>query len=73
MHALNLDWCRFVTDRTVDFVKHEIKTLRDAGSDKPATTNMMYNFKGLNYHKFADVLDFISWETYPTWHKEQDI
>jgi beta-galactosidase len=69
LHGLNLDWRRFVTDRTVDFVKHEIKTLREAGSNKPVTTNMMYNFRDLNYHKFADVLDFISWDTYPTWHK----
>lgn len=72
LHGLNLDWHRFVTDRTVDFAKHEIQALRDAGSDKPATTNMMYHFNDLNYHKFAEVLDFISWDTYPTWHKEPE-
>lgn len=69
LHGLNLDWHRFVTDRTVDFAKHEIKALRDAGSNKPVTTNFMYNFEDLNYHKFADILDFVSWDTYPTWHK----
>ena len=69
VHALNLDWKRFVTDRTVDFMKHEIRALRDAGSDKPATTNMMYYYDGLNYHKFADAVDFISWDNYPVWHK----
>lgn len=69
LHGLNLDWHRFVTDRTVNFAKHEIKVLRDAGSNKPATTNLMYNFEDLNYYKFADILDFISWDTYPTWHK----
>ena len=72
LHALNLDWKRFVTDQTVDFVKEEIKALRDAGSDKPATINMMYNYEGLNYHKFADIVDIVSWDTYPTWHKTED-
>lgn len=69
VHGLNLDWKRFVTDRTVDFVKHEIQAIRDAGSDKPTTINMMYYFGGLNYHKFADVIDFVSWDNYPLWHK----
>lgn len=72
LHGLNLDWKRFVTDRTVDFVKHEIQALRDGGSDKPTTINMMYDFKGLNYYKFADVIDFVSWDTYPLWHKKAD-
>ena len=72
LHGLNLDWKRFVTDRTVDFVKHEIQAIRDGGSDKPTTINMMYDFKGLNYYKFADVIDFVSWDTYPLWHKRPD-
>ena len=72
VHGLNLDWKRFVTDRTVDFVRHEIKALRDAGSEKPTTINMMYNYGGLNYHKFAPVVDFISWDNYPQWHKKEE-
>lgn len=72
IHGLNLDWKRFVTDRTVDFARHEIQALRDAGSEKPVTTNMMYFFPGLNYHKFADVLDFISWDSYPVWHSQPE-
>jgi len=73
LHALNLDWKRFVTDRTVDFARHEINAIREAGSSKPTTINMMYHFEGLNYHKFADVIDFVSWDTYPTWHKGPEI
>ena len=72
LHGLNLDWKRFVTDQTVDFVKWEIRAIRDAGSDKPTTINMMYNFQGLNYHKFADVVDFVSWDNYPQWHKKEE-
>ena len=60
LHGLKLDWKRFVTDRTVDFAKHEIQAIRDAGSFKPTTVNLMYDYKPLNYHKFADVVDIIS-------------
>lgn len=69
LQALTLDWKRFVTDQTLDYIRHEIRTLREAGSTLPVTTNMMYHYDGLNYHKFADDLDVISWDTYPTWHK----
>lgn len=72
LHGLNLDWKRFVTDRTVDFVKHEVRALRDAGSQKPTTINLMYDYRGLNYHKFADSVDIISWDNYPQWHKKEE-
>lgn len=72
LHGLNLDWRRFVTHQTVDFLKHEIKAIRDGGSDKPTTANMMYDFQGLNYHKFADVIDFISWDAYPDWYAKEE-
>ena len=72
VHGLNLDWKRFVTDRTADFLKHEIQAIRDGGSDKPCTINMMYDFGGLNYHKFADIIDIVSWDNYPQWHKKEE-
>lgn len=73
LHGLNLDWRRFVTDRTMDFIRHEIQAIREGGSDKPATINMMYDFRGLNYHKLADAVDFVSWDNYPQWHKKEEI
>ncbi len=39
LHALNLDWKRFVTHQTADFIHHEIAALRDGGSDLPTTAN----------------------------------
>lgn len=72
LHGLNLDWMRFITHQTVDFLKHEIRAIRDGGSDKPTTINMMYDFQGLNYHKFADVIDFVSWDAYPDWHAKTE-
>ena len=51
-HGLNLDWKRFVTDQTIDFMKHEIKPLKQTTPHLPVTTNFMGTFPGLNYPKF---------------------
>lgn len=67
--GLVLDWKRFVTDQTVDFMNNEIEAIKSVGGKKPVTTNMMYDYKPLNYHKFADSLDIISWDSYPYWGK----
>lgn len=72
LHGLNLDWKRFVTDQTVDFAKAEIAEIKKVNPQMPVTTNMMYYYDGLNYQKFADILDVISWDNYPTWHKEPE-
>lgn len=72
IHGLNVDWRRFVTDRTADFIRHEIQAIREGGSDKPTTINMIYDYKGLNYHKFADIIDIVSWDNYPHWHKKEE-
>uniref|UniRef100_UPI003FEE9490 beta-galactosidase n=1 Tax=Roseburia sp. TaxID=2049040 RepID=UPI003FEE9490 len=48
VHGLNLDWKRFVTDQTADFVAVEKQAIRDGGSALPVTINMMYDFQGLN-------------------------
>lgn len=72
IHALNLEWKRFVTEQTKDFIEHEIKAIRQY-SDKPTTINMMYNYLGLDYSKLADSVDIISWDSYPVWHKKSDI
>ena len=72
LHGLNLDWKRFVTDQTADFVAWEKAAIRAGGSELPVTINMMYDFQGLNYHKFKDLIDVVSWDNYPTWHKEAE-
>lgn len=72
VHGLNLDWKRFVTDQTLDFYRHEMKPLKEKNPDIPATANFMELFEGLNYDKFADDLDVVSWDAYPTWHFTDD-
>lgn len=73
-HCLNLDWKRFVTDQTVDFAAKEKEAIRAAGSILPITTNLMGFYHGLNYFKFKDILDIVSWDNYPDWnHFEDDV
>jgi len=73
LHGLNLDWKRFITDQTIDFIQHEIAAVRTFNPDMPSTVNMMYYFSGLNYFKFKSVIDVVSWDSYPTWHKDDDV
>ena len=72
LHALNLDWRRFVTESTADFIRVETEAIREGGSDLPTTINLMYDFRPLNYHKLAETVDFISWDNYPSWHKKEE-
>ena len=72
LHALKLDWKRFVTDQTIDFIKNEVDAIREGGSELPVTANLMYDYDGLDYKKFKDVLDIVSWDNYPGWHKKEE-
>ena len=69
VHGLDLDWRRFITHQTVDFMKTEIAAVKAVNPDIPVTTNMMtmYTYE-LNYFAFRDALDVISWDNYPEWH-----
>lgn len=73
VHGLNLDWKRFVTAQTVDFLEWEIRALREAGATQKTTVNLMYDYGGLNYRGLAGAVDVVSWDNYPVWHKEEDI
>jgi beta-galactosidase len=73
VHGLNLDWKRFVTDQTVDFMLNEIAPLRELTPDVPVTTNLMGTFPGLNYWRLAPHMDVVSWDSYPLWHRGDDV
>ncbi len=72
LHGLTLDWKRFTTDQTIDFYRSEIAPLRELTSQVPITTNFMGLFPGINYPKFAQEVDVVSWDNYPSWHNADD-
>jgi beta-galactosidase len=73
IHGLNLDWKRFVTYQTIDFLRNEIAPIRKITPKIPVTTNFMGTFQWLDYWKFVDELDVVALDSYPRWHgKDED-
>ncbi|MBQ4160157.1 MAG: beta-galactosidase, partial [Clostridia bacterium] len=68
--GLVLDWKRFVTEQTTDFIRAEAAAVRKH-SDLPVTTNLMTTFDEINYAVVKDALDIISWDAYPYWHSPE--
>ena len=63
-HGITLDYRRFTTDNMLRTYREEKAAIR-AHSDRPVTTNFMGMFVHLDYHRWADDLDFASWDNYP--------
>lgn len=72
IHGLTLDWKRFVTHQTLDFMKCEIAPIRRLTPDLPVTTNMMGVYPGLDPFRFQEVLDVASYDSYPSWGSGDD-
>jgi beta-galactosidase len=53
IHGLNLDWKRFVTHQTKDFIKCELEPIRELTPHLPVTTNMMFEFYDIDYYLFG--------------------
>lgn len=64
--GLNLDWFRFMSEQTADFIKMEVDTVKSVNPSIPTTTNLM-GFCGYNYFKLKDIIDVVSWDSYPMW------
>ncbi|MBQ7886353.1 MAG: beta-galactosidase [Clostridia bacterium] len=69
VHGLKLDWKRFVSHQTIDFMKWERDCIREIVPEAKVCTNMMYFYDGIDYFAMAKELDLATWDAYPTWHK----
>lgn len=72
VHALALDYQRFYSDLSIDFLKAEIDVVKSFNPDIPVTTNMFHLNCGIDYHKLAEIIDVTSWDSYPRWHCDKD-
>jgi len=72
VHGLNLDWKRYRTDCVTDFCRHEIIPLKEKNPHLPVIANFMEYFYDYNYWKIKEVIDVVSWDNYPLWHKDSD-
>lgn len=70
--GLNLEWKRFTTWNTTDYMKSEIALLKELTPSLPVTTNFMELYLGLDYRVMAKELDVISWDAYPRFHNDYE-
>lgn len=68
VHGLALDYNRFYSDLSIDFLQKEIDAVRKYNPKIPVTSNMFHLNCGINYSRLAEILDVISWDSYPHWH-----
>lgn len=68
VHALALDYQRFYSDLSIDFIRMEISCVRKYNPNIPVTTNLFHLNCGINYQKLEKELDIVSWDSYPRWH-----
>ncbi len=64
--ALVLDWMRFASDTCVSFVRMQADILRPITPAVPVTTNLRALTRHYDHFDMAEVLDFVSLDTYAT-------
>jgi beta-galactosidase len=69
--SLKLDFKRYTSDLTIDFMRAELAALRRF-SDAPATTNLMGLYAGIDYEKLAAELDLVADDQYPRYARDAD-
>lgn len=61
-----LDYRRFQSDALLANYKMEQAIIREVDAATPITTNLMSTQKDLDYFKWAEHLDIVSWDNYPS-------
>lgn len=64
-HGLNVDYFRFMTESNIACYNNERDIIRQFTPNIPITTNMMGSYKPLDYRRWANEVDVISWDCYP--------
>ncbi|MCI8980379.1 MAG: beta-galactosidase [Clostridia bacterium] len=72
VHALMLDYKRFYSDLSIDFIQSEINAVKKYNPDIPVTTNIFHFNCGINLARLSEFIDVVSWDSYPHWHCEND-
>ena len=63
--GISLDYRRFNSDSMLECFLIEYDVIQKEMPGIPITTNLMGFYKSLDYHKWADNMDFVSWDSYP--------
>ena len=68
--GIAIDYNRFMSDSILKCYLGEYEAIKKITPDVKITTNFMGTFKPLDYFKWADYLDIISWDNYPCYGDE---
>jgi beta-galactosidase len=63
--GITLDYLRFMSDAMLANFRDEKAAIRESDPDTPVTTNFMGLYRPIDYHRWAEHLDFASWDNYP--------
>ncbi|WP_255951799.1 beta-galactosidase [Streptomyces odontomachi] len=63
--GITLDYLRFMSDAMLANFRDEKAAIRRYSRDTPVTTNFMGMYRPIDYHRWAEHLDFASWDNYP--------
>ncbi len=63
--GITLDYRRYMSDRLREGFVAEKAAIREHDATTPVTTNLMGFYQPVDYHRWADDLDFVSWDNYP--------
>lgn len=63
--GITLDYLRFMSDAMLANFRDEKAAIRESSLDVPVTTNFMGMYRPIDYHRWAEHLDFASWDNYP--------
>ena len=63
--GITLDYLRFMSDAMLANFVDEKAAIRESSPDVPVTTNLMGAYRPIDYHRWAEHLDFASWDNYP--------
>lgn len=64
--SISIDYNRFMSESILNCYKNEAEVLKRITPQIPVTTNLMGAFKPLDYFKWAEEMDIISWDSYPS-------
>ncbi|MDF2672800.1 MAG: Beta-galactosidase [Clostridiales bacterium] len=63
--GISLDYNRFMSDSSLECYIGEYKAIKEITPGIQITTNLMGTFKTLDYFKWAEYMDVVSWDNYP--------
>ncbi len=64
--GISLDYGRFMSESSLNCYKGEVEAIKKITPHIPVTTNLMGTFKPLDYFKWAEEMDVVSWDNYPS-------